>query len=63
MRLLTLKEWTWSEYAEMVKFTKTPIHTSLLKLQNSELTQLAVNCFIGKYNSQLVYALILANNQ
>ncbi len=40
------REWTWSEYAEMVKFTKTPIHTSLLKFQNNEFTQLAVSCFI-----------------
>jgi hypothetical protein len=41
-------EWTWSEYAEMVKFSKMPITTSLLKFDKPELNHLAVNCFIGK---------------
>ncbi len=40
------REWTWSEYAEMVKFVNVPIHTSLLKFQNNDFTQLAVSCFI-----------------
>ncbi len=42
-------EWTWKEYAEMVKFTKSPIRTSLLKFEKSELTNLAVGSFIGSY--------------
>ena len=47
-------EWTWSEYADMVKFSKSPINTSLLKFDKPELTQLAVNCFIGKNPNFLV---------
>ena len=40
------REWTWSEYAEMVKFSKRPVHASLLRLERAELSQLAVNCFV-----------------
>lgn len=47
--LTSCVEWTWKEYAEMVKFSKSPIKTSLLKFEKSELTNLAVNCFIGKW--------------
>jgi len=32
----------------MVKFSKSPLQTSLLKLESNELTRLACNCFIGK---------------
>ena len=34
----------------MVKFSKSPLQTSLLKLESSELTRLACNCFIGNTN-------------
>jgi myosin XV len=40
------KEWTWTEYADMIKFSKSPIQTSLLKLETNELTQKAIECFI-----------------
>jgi myosin XV len=45
-------EWTWNEYANMIKFTKTPIQSSLLKLENSNL---ALNCFIGNITTHLIF--------
>jgi myosin XV len=39
-------EWTWSEYAQMIKFTKSPIVSSLLKHDKLEMSQVAVNCFV-----------------
>lgn len=42
------REWTWVEYADMIKFTKLPIQTSLLKHETNELTQRSIQCFIGK---------------
>lgn len=47
------REWTWVEYADMIKFTKLPIQTSLLKLEANELAQKAVECFIGKRDSSV----------
>ncbi|XP_060553902.1 unconventional myosin-XV-like isoform X5 [Ruditapes philippinarum] len=39
-------DWTWKEQAEMVKWTRSPIQSSLLKLDNPELHKLALECFI-----------------
>lgn len=39
-------DWTWKEQAEMVKWTRSPIQTSLLKLDNPEFNKLAIECFI-----------------
>ena len=40
-------DWNWSDYAQMVKFSKSPIIASLLKFDKNEVSQMAVNCFIG----------------
>uniref|UniRef100_T1JBR9 Unconventional myosin-XV n=1 Tax=Strigamia maritima TaxID=126957 RepID=T1JBR9_STRMM len=40
-------DWTWKEQVEMVKYTKSPIQASLLKLDSSELNKLALECFIS----------------
>lgn len=37
----------------MVKFSKSPLKTSLLKLEKPELTNLAVNCFVGNYSNKI----------
>nr|XP_006818152.1 PREDICTED: unconventional myosin-XV-like [Saccoglossus kowalevskii] len=39
--------WTWQEYANMVKYTKSPIPASLLKLEGGQLNKLALECFIA----------------
>ena len=39
-------EWTWKEQVDLVKFTAKPIAQSLLQLDTSELSDLAVECFI-----------------
>ncbi|XP_062594386.1 unconventional myosin-XV-like isoform X8 [Saccostrea cucullata] len=39
-------EWTWREQAELVKWTRSPIQASLLKLQQPELNKLALECFL-----------------
>ncbi|GAB6020238.1 Unconventional myosin-XV [Chamberlinius hualienensis] len=40
-------EWTWREQVDMVKYTKSPIQASLLKLDMPELNKLALECFIA----------------
>ena len=45
---LKIKDWNWSDYAQMVKFSKSPITASLLKFDKDEVSQMAVNCFIGE---------------
>ncbi|KAH9423690.1 hypothetical protein DERP_005271 [Dermatophagoides pteronyssinus] len=37
-------DWTWSEFANLVKYSKTPIQSSLLMLPN-ELNKVSVECF------------------
>ncbi|KAL0278610.1 UNVERIFIED_CONTAM: hypothetical protein PYX00_000382 [Menopon gallinae] len=39
-------EWTWKEQVDLVKFTAKPIEQSLLRLETSELNDLAVECFV-----------------
>ncbi|XP_022668747.1 unconventional myosin-XV-like isoform X2 [Varroa destructor] len=39
-------DWTWSELTELVKFSKSPLHKSLLPLESTELNKVAVDCFI-----------------
>ncbi|XP_056017857.1 unconventional myosin-XV-like isoform X8 [Ostrea edulis] len=39
-------DWTWREQAELVKWTRSPIQASLLKLQQVELNKLALECFL-----------------
>ena len=43
---LQIEDWNWSDYAQMVKFSKSPIIASLLKFDKNEVSQMAVNCFI-----------------
>eukprot|EP00117_Sycon_ciliatum_P037453 scpid4622/ scgid28017/ Unconventional myosin-XV; Unconventional myosin-15 len=66
------KSWSWREYADLVKFTKSPIQASLLKLdpKNTQINKLAVECFIaimrfmgdylmkGKQETDLVYFIL-----
>ncbi|XP_076459661.1 unconventional myosin-XV-like isoform X2 [Babylonia areolata] len=40
-------DWSWKEHAEMIKWTRSPIQASLLKLSSSELNKLALECFIA----------------
>ncbi|XP_052263037.1 unconventional myosin-XV-like isoform X3 [Dreissena polymorpha] len=39
-------DWTWKEQAEMVKWTRSPIQTSMLKLEGADLNKMATECFI-----------------
>ncbi|PVD39191.1 hypothetical protein C0Q70_01819 [Pomacea canaliculata] len=41
------QEWSWKEQADMIKWTRSPIQASLLKLSSSELNKLALECFIS----------------
>ena len=51
-------EWSWSELAQLVKYTKSPIQASLTKLSNTHLNKLALDGFIavmkfmGDYNAK-----------
>ncbi|CAG0888186.1 unnamed protein product, partial [Cyprideis torosa] len=40
------EEWTWKEATDMVKFTRSPIHNSLLKLETPEMNKLSLDCFL-----------------
>jgi len=40
-------EWTWKEQVDLVKFTKSPIQASLLRLESSELNRLALEGFLA----------------
>ncbi|KAG1658544.1 putative ATP-dependent RNA helicase DDX5 [Nymphon striatum] len=40
-------DWTWKEQAEMVKFTRSPIQASLLRLSTNDLNKVALECFIA----------------
>ncbi|KAL8573674.1 hypothetical protein ACOMHN_007227 [Nucella lapillus] len=40
-------DWSWKEHAEMIKWTRSPIQASLLKLSSSELNKVALECFIA----------------
>lgn len=44
-------DWTWKEQVDLVKFSKSPIGASLLKLDSPDLNKLALECFasIMKY--------------
>ncbi|OWF46490.1 unconventional myosin-XV-like isoform X2 [Mizuhopecten yessoensis] len=39
-------EWSWKEQADMVKWTRSPIQASLLKLPTAEFNKLALECFL-----------------
>ncbi|XP_070579495.1 unconventional myosin-XV-like isoform X12 [Ptychodera flava] len=39
--------WTWQEYANMVKYNKSPIPASLLRLESGHLNKMALECFIA----------------
>nr|XP_034311051.1 unconventional myosin-XV isoform X10 [Crassostrea gigas] len=39
-------DWTWREQADLVKWTRSPIQASLLKLQQPELNKLSLECFL-----------------
>ncbi|XP_078318920.1 unconventional myosin-XV-like isoform X3 [Crassostrea virginica] len=39
-------DWTWREQADLVKWTRSPIQVSLLKLQQADLNKLALECFL-----------------
>lgn len=40
-------DWSWREQADMIKWTRSPIQASLLKLASNELNKLALECFIA----------------
>jgi len=40
-------EWTWKEQVDLVKFTKSPIQASLLRLETSDLNKLALEGFLA----------------
>ncbi|KAK7507605.1 hypothetical protein BaRGS_00001540, partial [Batillaria attramentaria] len=40
-------DWSWREQADMIKWTRSPIQASLLKLPSNELNKLALECFIA----------------
>ena len=40
-------DWTWKEQVDMVKFTKSPIEASLLRLESADLNKQAVECFVA----------------
>lgn len=40
-------DWTWNELAQMVKYTRTPIKRSLIKLPNEDLNRRAIDCFLA----------------
>ncbi|XP_065191822.1 unconventional myosin-XV-like [Sycon ciliatum] len=66
------KSWSWREYADLVKFTKSPIQASLLKIdfKHAQANKLAVECFLaimrfmgdylmkGSQDTDLVYFLL-----
>ncbi|KAK6169157.1 hypothetical protein SNE40_020262 [Patella caerulea] len=39
-------DWSWKEQAELIKWTRSPIQASLLKLTTAELNKMALECFI-----------------
>ncbi|KAL3274438.1 hypothetical protein HHI36_015826 [Cryptolaemus montrouzieri] len=39
------KEWTWKQQTDMIKWQGTPLDGSLLRLENPELSALAIECF------------------
>ncbi len=43
-------DWTWKEQVDLVKFTKSPIQTSLLQLDSNDLNKLALECFLSVMN-------------
>lgn len=69
--------WSWSELAELVKFSKSPIQASLLLMDDSQtgLNKLALECFIaimkfmgdymakGKTEIDIVHFLLLASQK
>jgi len=40
-------EWTWKEQVDLVKFTKSPIQASLLRLESADLNKLALEGFLA----------------
>ncbi|GFO23509.1 myosin-xv [Plakobranchus ocellatus] len=41
------QDWSWKEQADLIKWTRSPIQASLLKLTSPELNKLALECFIA----------------
>ncbi|ESO87136.1 hypothetical protein LOTGIDRAFT_229291 [Lottia gigantea] len=39
-------DWSWREQAELIKWTRSPIQASLLKLPSAELNKISLECFI-----------------
>ncbi|KAF6029804.1 Myo15 [Bugula neritina] len=44
-KLQRQESWSWKEQADMIKWTKTPIPASLLKLPTDQMNKIAVDCF------------------
>ncbi|XP_067942053.1 unconventional myosin-XV-like [Watersipora subatra] len=44
-KLQRQESWSWKEQADMIKWTKTPIVSSLLKLPTEQMNKVAVDCF------------------
>lgn len=40
-------EWTWKEQVDLVKFTKSPVQASLLRLESADLNRLALEGFLA----------------
>ncbi|XP_041362375.1 unconventional myosin-XV-like isoform X3 [Gigantopelta aegis] len=40
-------DWSWREQADLIKWTRSPIQASLLKLPTTELNKLALECFVS----------------
>jgi len=40
-------DWSWKEHADMIKWTRSPIQASLLKLNDAELNKESLGCFIA----------------
>ncbi|KAI8796897.1 unconventional myosin-XV isoform X2 [Biomphalaria glabrata] len=40
-------DWSWKEQADLVKWTRSPIQASLLKMTSPDLNKLALECFIA----------------
>ncbi|GFR82922.1 myosin-XV, partial [Elysia marginata] len=41
------QDWSWKEQADLIKWTRSPIQASLLKLNSPELNKVALECFIA----------------
>ncbi|XP_059156810.1 unconventional myosin-XV-like isoform X1 [Physella acuta] len=41
------QDWSWKEQADLIKWTRSPIQASLLKMSSPDLNKLALECFIA----------------